>query len=64
MKASSSSTLFIKVVKIIHKQDRLLRYAKPFSKFFRISNALKQQWFPHQVEVAGVTFSDSESAPV
>jgi len=45
------STLFIKIIKIIHKHDRLLRFVKLF-KFFRMSNAVKQQWFSHQAKTS------------
>ena len=35
---------------------RLLSNSKPFSKFFRISNALKQQRFSHQVKASAKIF--------
>ena len=37
----------LKLSKSFLKYDWLLLYAKLFSKFFQISNALKQQWFSH-----------------
>jgi len=64
MKPFSSSTLFLKVIKIIHKHDRLLRYATLFGNFFRISNALKQQRFSHQVKASAKIFKQTSLANI
>ena len=52
-KPFSSSTLFIKVIKIIHKHDRLLCCATLFGMFFRISNA---QRFSHKLKASAKIF--------
>ena len=54
IKPVSSSAHFIKVIKIIHKHDRLQRCATLFGKFFRISNALKQQQFSHKLKASAL----------
>ena len=56
IKPFSCSALFIKVIKIIHKHNRLLHYNTFLSKFFRILNALKQQQFSHQVKTSAKIF--------
>jgi len=55
IKPFPSSTPFIKVIKIIHKHDRLLRYTALFCKFFRISNALQQR-FSHKLKASAKIF--------
>ena len=63
-KPFSSSTLFIKVIKIIHKHDRLLRCATFFGKFSRISNALKQQRFSHKLKASAKLFKRTSLANI
>jgi len=43
---------------------RLLSYHKPFSKFFRKSNALKQQRFSHQVKATANIFKQTSLANI
>ena len=64
MKPFSSSTLFIKVIKIMHKHDRLLRCATLFGKFFRISNALEQQRFSHKLKASAKIFKRTSLAKI
>ena len=64
MKPFSSSTLFIKVIKIIHKHYRLQRCATLFGKFFRTSNALKQQWFSHELKASAKIFKRTPLADI
>ena len=64
MKPFSSSTPFIKVIKIIHKHDRLLRCATLFGKFYRISNALKQQRFSHKLKASAKIFERTSLANI
>ena len=64
IKTFSSSTLFIKVIKIIHKHDRLLRCATLFGKFYRISNALKQQRFSHKLKASAKIFERTSLANI
>jgi len=61
IKPFSSSTLFIKVIKITHKHDRLLRCATLFGKFFRMANALKQR-FSHKLKASAKIFKRTSPA--
>jgi len=55
-KPFSWSTLFIEVIKIIHKHNRRLCYTTFFSSFSQISNVLKQQRFSHQIKASANIF--------
>ena len=60
IKPFSSSTLFIKVIKIIHKHDQLLRCATLFGKFFsNIERAFEQQRFSHKLKASEKIFKET-----
>jgi len=48
----------------MHKHDRLLRCTILFVKFFRISNALKQQWFSHKLKASANIFKRTRLANI